>query len=150
MLHDYFVISRYIRNQIPAELIKAGDKTIRCEIYKLIISIWNEEELPEEWKESIIVPIYEKDDKTYCSNYRGVSFLPTTYKILSSILLSRLAPYAEEITGNHQCGFRRNRSTTDHIFCLRQILEKNGNTLKQYISTLCTSIQLMLHLGGRS
>jgi len=26
--------------------------------------------------------------------------------------------------GSHQCGFRRNRSTTDHIFCIRQILEK--------------------------
>ena len=26
--------------------------------------------------------------------------------------------------GDHQCGFRRNRSTTDHIFCILQILEK--------------------------
>jgi len=43
---------------------------------------------------------------------------------LSNILLSRLIPYAEEVTGDHQCGFRRNRSTTDHIFCIRQILEK--------------------------
>jgi hypothetical protein len=39
------------------------------------------------------------------SNYAGISFLPTTYKILSNILLSRLTPYAEEITGAHQCGF---------------------------------------------
>jgi hypothetical protein len=39
-------------DQISAELIKAGDRTIRCEIHKLIISIWNKEELPEEWKES--------------------------------------------------------------------------------------------------
>ena len=30
----------------------------------------------------------------------------------------------KEVTGDHQCGFRRNRSTTDHIFCIRQILEK--------------------------
>jgi len=50
--------------------------------------------------------------------------LPTTYKILSNILLSRLIPYAKEIIGNHQCGFRRNWSTIDHIFCIRQILEK--------------------------
>ena len=46
------------------------------------------------------------------------------YKILSNILLSRLTPYAEEIIGDHECGFRRNRSTTDHMFCIRQILEK--------------------------
>jgi len=50
--------------------------------------------------------------------------LPNTYKILSNILLSRLIPYAKEIIGDHQCGFRRNRSTTDHRFCIRQILEK--------------------------
>ena len=37
-------------DQIPAELIKAGGRTIRCEIHKLIISIWNKEELPDEWK----------------------------------------------------------------------------------------------------
>ena len=33
-------------------------------------------------------------------------------------------PYAKEIIGDYQCGFRRNRSTTDHIFCIRQVLEK--------------------------
>jgi hypothetical protein len=50
--------------------------------------------------------------------------------------------YAEEIIGDHQCGFRRNRSTIDHIFCIREILEKNGNTLKQCISSLCISRKL--------
>jgi len=80
--------------------------------------------LPEEWKESIIVPIYKKGGKADCNNYRGISLLPTTYKMLSNILLSRLIPYAEEVIVDLQCGFRRNRSTTDHIFCIRQILEK--------------------------
>jgi hypothetical protein len=89
-------------DQIPAELIKAGGRTIRCEINKRIISIWNKEELPDELKESIIVPIYKKGDKTDCNNYRGISLLPTTYKVLSNILLSRLIPYAEEVIGDHQ------------------------------------------------
>ena len=61
-------------DEIPAELIKAGRKTIRCEIHKHIISIWNKEELPEEWKESFIVPVYKKGDKTDCSNYMGYHF----------------------------------------------------------------------------
>jgi hypothetical protein len=38
--------------------------------------------------------------------------------------LSRLSPYVDEIIGDHQCGFRCNRSTTDQKFCIRQILEK--------------------------
>jgi hypothetical protein len=43
--------------------------------------------------------------------------------MLSNILLSRLVPYIDEIIGDRQCGFRRNRSTTDQIVCIRQILE---------------------------
>jgi hypothetical protein len=65
-------------DQIPAELIKTGGRIIRCAIHKLIISVWNKEELPEEWNESIIVPIHNKGDKTDCSNYRGISLLQTT------------------------------------------------------------------------
>jgi hypothetical protein len=47
-------------DQIPAELIQAGGNILRSEIHKLINCIWNKEELPEQWKESIIVPIYKK------------------------------------------------------------------------------------------
>jgi len=63
------------------------------------------EELPEEWKGSIIVPVFKKGNITDCSKCRGISLLPTTYKILSNILLSRLTPHAEEIIGDYQFGF---------------------------------------------
>jgi hypothetical protein len=84
-------------------LIKAGGTTIRSGIHKHHISILNKGELPEEWKESIIVPMYKKGDKTHYSYYRGISLFPTTYKILSNLLLSRLTPNAEEFIGDHQC-----------------------------------------------
>jgi hypothetical protein len=63
--------------------------TIHSEIHKFINSICDKDELPEGWK----------GDKTDCSNYRCISLLPTTYKTLSSILLSMLTPYAEEVMG---------------------------------------------------
>jgi len=65
-------------DQIPAELIKAGGRKICLEVHKLITSIWKKEKLPEEWKESIIIPIHKKGDITDCNNYRGISLLPTT------------------------------------------------------------------------
>ena len=55
-------------DEIPGELIKAEGGTIYGEIHKLITSIWKKEKLPEEWKESIIVPIRKKVDKTDCNN----------------------------------------------------------------------------------
>ena len=102
-------------DQIPAELIKAGDRTIRWQIHKLINSVWSKAELPKECRNlSFYLSLYYNGYKTDCYNYRGITLLSTTYKILSNILLSRLAPYAEEIIGGHQCGLRRNTSTTDH------------------------------------
>jgi hypothetical protein len=82
-------------DQIPAELIQAGGKTLLSAIHELINSIWNKEELPDQWKESIIVPIYKKGDKTDCNNFHGISLLSTSYKMLSNILLSRLSMYVD-------------------------------------------------------
>jgi hypothetical protein len=62
-------------DQIPAELIQAGGETLLSAIHELIISIWNNEELPDQWKESIIVPIHKKSNKTNCNNYHEISLL---------------------------------------------------------------------------
>jgi hypothetical protein len=76
-------------------------------------------------------------DKTGCSNYRGISLLSASYKIISNILISGLIPYADEIVGIHQCRFRHNRSTTAQIFYVHQILEKkwgyNGTVHQLFI-----------------
>jgi hypothetical protein len=92
-------------DQIPAELIRAAGETIRSEIHEVIKFIWTKEELPHQWKESIIIFIHKKEEKTDSSNYRGISLLSMSYKILSNILVSRPIPYGGEITGDHQCEF---------------------------------------------
>jgi hypothetical protein len=38
-------------DQIPAELSQAGGEILLSVIHKLINSLWNEEELPDQWKE---------------------------------------------------------------------------------------------------
>jgi hypothetical protein len=44
-------------DHILAKLIKGGGETSCSDVRKLINSIWSIEELPEQWKQSIIVPI---------------------------------------------------------------------------------------------
>jgi hypothetical protein len=41
------------------------------------------------------------------------------------VFFSRITPYVGKITGDHQRGFRRNKSATGHVFCIRHTLEEN-------------------------
>lgn len=52
------------------------------------------------------------------------SLLNVVYKIFSSALYRRMESITEEIIGDYQCGFRRDRSTMDQCFALSQIFEK--------------------------
>jgi hypothetical protein len=92
-------------DEISAELIQAGGKILLSSIHKFINSAWNKEELRDQWKESISIPVHKKCDKTDCNNYHGISLLSTSYNIFLNILLSRLNPYIDEIIGDHQLGF---------------------------------------------
>ena len=66
-----------------------------------------------------------KGTRADCGNYRGISLLSIAGKILARIMLNRLIlSVAEKNLPESQCGFRRNRSTTDMIFTVRQIQEK--------------------------
>jgi len=57
-------------DHIRTVLIQARGNTLRSEIHELINTIWSKEELPQQWNEFIIVPIYKNGDKTDCNNYR--------------------------------------------------------------------------------
>jgi hypothetical protein len=113
-------------DQIPAELIKVGGEMLCSGIHRLICSIWNKEELPQQWKKSIIIPIHKKGIKTDCNNYRGISLLSTAYRILSTILLARLTPYVNEVIGDHQCGFHHNIYYRSDFLHLADTREKVG------------------------
>jgi sorting nexin-29 len=111
-------------DQILAELLKKGGETLWRRIHHLIKLIWVQLKMPEKWSMGIIQPIYKKRDKLECSNYRTITLLKVTYKVLLGILNNRLIVYAEEILGEYQCRFCANHSTIDHIFTLRQTQEK--------------------------
>lgn len=110
---------------IPAEFLKNSGPALTEEMTHLMVSIWETEKMPDSWKESAIIPLFKKKGvSTDCKNYRGISLLNTSYKILSAILYNRIMEFVEPRIGDYQGGFRRNRSTIDQIFSVRQIMEK--------------------------
>ncbi len=66
-------------------------------MHKFFTTVWQQEAIPSELKDSLIVTIFKKGDKTACGNYGGISLLSITGKLLAQILLNRLLPIAENI-----------------------------------------------------
>ena len=62
-------------DNITTELIKSGGYILKLRIYNLIPKIWKNEQIPEEWTEGIVCPIFKKGDRRLCNNYRPITLL---------------------------------------------------------------------------
>lgn len=76
-------------DNIPSEMLKAGQEATSFMLHKLLTKIWEEKQIPQEWKNAIVVPIHKKGPKSKCDNYRGISLLSVASKILSRIIYIR-------------------------------------------------------------
>ena len=86
--------------------------------------IWRTREWPTPWTQSLIISLPKKGNLQLCQNYRTISFISDSSKVMLKVILNRLKPQAEEIIAEKQAGFRAGRSTTEQIFNLRILCEK--------------------------
>lgn len=115
---------------IPAEILKSASSEIIPYLKTLFDLIWEQEHVPQDFQDALIVNIYKKKgDVTDCGNYRGISLLVVAGKVLARALANRLLPHIDKLLPNTQSGFRPGRSTVDMIFTLRQLQEK---TIEQH------------------
>jgi hypothetical protein len=108
----------------PPELIKNGGRTLRKTQHKLILNIWGNEQLPDQWNEGIICPIFKKGDRLNCENYRPITLLNIAYKIYAILLNNRLVKIVENQLSDAEMGYRPNRSTIDNTSIIRQVFAK--------------------------
>lgn len=73
-------------DSIPAQLFKHSGREVIKFLKELFMDIWREEKLPAAWRRTVIRTIHKKGDIFLCDNYRGVSLLPSSYKISTIIL----------------------------------------------------------------
>ena len=111
-------------DNITAEEIVAVDEAGVSIYFKLFEDIWYQEQVPEDWRRVVIVPIFKKKDTTEYDNYRGLSLLYNSKKIFASVLLQNIKVRTEEILSEAQAGFRSGRSTIDQLHTLRSIADK--------------------------
>ena len=111
---------------IIGELLKNSGSQILNFLVKFFNALFDKGIFPESWTESIILPLYKKGDANNPNNYRGITLCNVCSKIYSTIINNRLLEWVEEnnITGEHQAGFKRNYSTIDHMFTLLSFVQK--------------------------
>ena len=110
---------------IPAEALKADVEMTANMLLPVFKKIWEEEEIPADWKEGHIIKLPKKGDLSNCDNYRGITLLSIPGKIFNRILLERMKGPVDKILRDNQAGFRSNRSCTDQIATLRIIVEQS-------------------------
>ncbi|KAK3574488.1 hypothetical protein QTP86_008082 [Hemibagrus guttatus] len=110
-------------DDIPVEVWKClGEAEVEF-LTSLFNRVLESERMPEEWRRSVLVPIFKnKGDVQSCSNYRGIKLMSHTMKLWERVVEARLRKVVEIC--EQQYGFMPRKSTTDAIFALRILMEK--------------------------
>ena len=81
--------------------------------------------IPSEWKSANIVPIYKQGDKAAVSNYRPISLICLTAKIMEQIIQDELLCRTQEFIGMEQHGFLSSRSYSTNLVTLSDNIASN-------------------------
>jgi len=119
------------KNGLLPELRKCCAVDLMGYIHDSFVVVWEEEEVPKEWCDALLVHVPKKGDLTKCDNWRGISLLRMMGKLLcimgklfGKVLQRRLQELAEGLLSDSQCSFSNGRGCVDLIFSARQLLEK--------------------------
>ncbi|KAK3530027.1 hypothetical protein QTP86_009918 [Hemibagrus guttatus] len=109
-------------DDIPVEVWKClGEAAVEF-LTSLFNRVLESERMPEEWRRSVLVPIFKNEgDVQSCSNYRGIKLMNHTMKLWERVVESRLRKVVEIC--EQQYGFMPRKNTTDAIFALRILMK---------------------------
>ena len=109
------------------EILMYGGPELKGAVYRFFQEIWDLEVFPEDWSKGLIFPIFKGgtvEAKQDPMNYRGITLLSVVGKLYTIVLKNRLEEWCESkgILAEEQAGFRKARSTIDHIFTLHEMI----------------------------
>ena len=131
-------------SEVSVKMIAASGE-IRVKVMREMCQrVLNGREMPDEWKTSVIMPIFKgKGDVMSCGSYRGVKLLEHAMKIVETVLQRRIRTLVN--LNKMQFGFMPGKKTVDAIFIVRRMQEKYQKKDKKLYSIciLLTSQKLL-------
>ena len=112
-------------DDIPNEFLKRGGRDLWETMKNLFNRIRGSGIIPGIWKKSYTKLLHKGGSVHDLDNYRGIAITSNVGKVFTKIIANRLQEDVEdrELLGQSQFGFRKNKSTSDAIFVLTQLLE---------------------------
>ena len=109
-------------DSIPAFTLKAAADELAPALAVLFQLSLDQGEIPADWREALVVPIFKKGDKHQASNYRPVSLTTITCKLLEHIIHSSIMKHFDKhkILCDNQHGFRKKRSCETQLLSTAQ------------------------------
>mgnify|MGYP003333642019 FL=1 len=94
-------------------------------IHKYLLEFWNgnNETVFEEWRTGTLTPVPKKGDLSNPNKWRPVCLLEVTYKVLASIIATRMNPIVREFGLEEQCGSLNNKGCQDALMSLKTALQ---------------------------
>ena len=109
---------------IPPELFQIlKDNAVKV-LHLTCQQIWKTQQLPQNWKRSVFIPVSKKGNAKECSNYHTIALISHGSKAMLKILQARLQQYRNRELPDGQTGFRKGRGTRDQIANIHWIVEK--------------------------
>ena len=109
---------------IPAELLQIlKDDAVKV-LHSICQQIWKTQQLTQDWKRLVFIPISKKGNAKECSNYHTIALISHASKVVLKILKARLQQYVNCELPYVQAGFRKGRGIRDQIANIHWIIKK--------------------------
>ena len=93
-------------------------------LHSICEQIWKTQQLPQNWKRSVFIPVPKKGNAKECSNSCTIALISHASKVMLKILQARFQQYMNRELPDVQAGFRKGRRTRDQIPNICQIIKK--------------------------
>ncbi|KAI8480722.1 hypothetical protein Bbelb_415600 [Branchiostoma belcheri] len=117
-------------DKIPSKLLKDSAPVIvkpLTHIFNLSLATG---EVPSDWKTAQITPIYKSGNRTNVANYRPVSVLSVTSKVMEKLVAKQVSCYMSKnnLLTVYQSGFRRHHSTATAVLKIVEDIRSASNS----------------------
>jgi hypothetical protein len=113
-------------DKIPTRFLKDYAEELSPSLALIFQASLNQGQIPTDWRQANVTPIFKKGDRSDPANYRPISLTSVCRKVIEHIIHSQVMSHLERhnILSDQQHGFRKRRSTETQLILTIEDLAK--------------------------